>query len=738
VQHHKAKARHATIYASPLDLDDHFEPPHFPKNEGERAFIDDALGDNFIFSHITVKERGSLIDAMERHVVKSGTEVIRQGDKCTMGLYFYILQEGAIDYIADGEKVGTCELGGSFGELALLYDSPRAASCVATKKSVLWKVDQLTFRHMLARASHEAQKNVCASVKRVALFEHLSHADLSKFAEALTPVNYAESERIVTKGDVGEIFYIIQAGTVRCHDIGGGEAHYSDLLLNAGDFFGERALLLNEPRAANVTAVTDVMCLCLERETFESCIGPLHKSIDHGLKKKVLETLPIFTDSNFERHEIDELASLVSEQCFLKGEKLCEAGKPYRQDLWIVEKGKIVVTNKAGELFAIESGDYFGDKSIKSEPGHISSHTAIFEDNTECYVLSRSDIESVIGDINRLGEYIPFTPSKVNKTLRFEDIKRHRILGMGAFGKVWLTSTKKDNTPYALKQLDKRELIKGNQVKSIHREKNIMYSIEHPFLLSLISSFQDEDHLYLVLELIQGGELFNVVHTDSSHGLPNNQAIFYAACVIEALGHLHLRSICYRDLKPENVMVNADGYCTVIDMGFSKVVMEKTYTLCGTPEYLAPEIIMSKGHDKAVDYWAFGVLVYEMLVGKSPFFSPGIGQMNLFKRIVTVKYNIPKSVSDAGKDLIKKLLTRRQASRIGNLSRGHKDIQDHAWFKDIVWKKLVRKQIKAPWVPEIKDPFDASHFDDYSSSEHESRRVFSVLGDEEQSLFKDF
>jgi serine/threonine protein kinase len=126
------------------------------------------------------------------------------------------------------------------------------------------------------------------------------------------------------------------------------------------------------------------------------------------------------------------------------------------------------------------------------------------------------------------------------------------------------------------------------------------------------------------------------------------------------------------------------------------------------------------------------------LVGKSPFFSPGIDQISLFKRIVMVKYDMPKGVSDTASDLIQKLLTRRQASRIGNLSRGHKDIQDHAWFKDIVWKKLVRKQIKAPWVPEIKDPFDASHFDDYSSAEHESRRNFSILGDEEQSLFKDF
>ena len=735
VQHQKARNRHKTIFAPPLDLDERFEVPHFPKSEEEKQFIAEALGENFIFSHLNSRERDTLIGAMEKVIEEKGTEVIKQGEH---GDYFYILQEGSIDFIADGEKVGSCDEGGSFGELALLYDAPRAATCSATKICVLWKVGALTFRHMLARSANVAQKGLCSTVKSVPLFEHLAPSELSKFAGALTPVHYSEGERIITKGDVGEVFYIIQEGTVKCHDIGLGDAQYADqLLLTTGDWFGERALLTGEPRAANVTALTDVDLLTLDRETFEVCFGSLHLSLERGLKKKFIETLPIFTNSNFDSHEIDELAGLMTESCWQKGHTLSEAGKPREQNLWIVEKGKIVVTNKHGDIFTLESGDYFGDKSIKGDPSHISSHTAIFEENSTCYVLSRADIEQAIGDINRLGEYLPFTPSKVNKTLTFKDLKLHRVLGMGAFGKVWLASNKADDTPYALKQLDKLQLVKGNQVKSVYREKNFMYSIEHPFLLSLVSSFQDEAHVYLLLELIQGGELFNVIHTDKSNAIPNSQAIFYSACVIAALGHLHQRAICYRDLKPENIMVGADGYCTVIDLGFSKVVMEKTYTFCGTPEYLAPEIIMSKGHDKGVDYWAFGILVYEMLVGSSPFFSSGMDQMSLFRRIVIAKYQTPNYVDDDAKDLINKLLVRRQAARIGNLSRGHRDIQDHPWFKDITWTSLLRKKIAAPWVPEIKDPFDASHFDDYSS-EHNNSRHSSKLGNDQQSLFKDF
>ncbi len=308
---------------------------------------------------------------------------------------------------------------------------------------------------------------------------------------------------------------------------------------------------------------------------------------------------------------------------------------------------------------------------------------------------------------------------------------------IGAFGKVWLVTSLDKETPYALKVINKRQLIEANQVKGVIREKQIMASIEHPFILSLVGSFQDDDNLYLLLPMIQGGELFNVVHTSKRDGISNEDSIFYGACILEALGHLHARNIVYRDMKPENALIDGKGYCIMVDLGFAKIVVDKTYTLCGTPEYLAPEIIMSKGHDKAVDYWSFGVLLYEMLVGRSPFYFHGTDQVSLFKRIVMVKYSCPATVNDDAKDLIKKLLVRRQASRLGNLSRGHLDVKDEPWFKSMDWEKLTNYELEAPWIPDIKDPMDASHFEDFSREEgdDESGRRLNA---KEQALFKDF
>lgn len=296
---------------------------------------------------------------------------------------------------------------------------------------------------------------------------------------------------------------------------------------------------------------------------------------------------------------------------------------------------------------------------------------------------------------------------------------------------------KGDNTAYALKTINKRALLDANQVKGVLREKQVMNSIDHPFILGLVGAFQDDQNLYLLLPLIQGGELFNVIHTDKKDGISNKSSIFYAACILEALSHLHDRNIVYRDMKPENALIDNNGYCTMIDLGFAKVVVDKTYTLCGTPEYLAPEIIMSKGHDKGVDYWSFGVLIFEMLVGRSPFYLYGTDQVSLFKRIVMVNYACPGEVNDDAKDLLKKLLTRRQALRLGSLSGAHHDVREHPWFASLDFKKLNNFELTAPWVPKIKNPFDVSHFEDFSREEKETNKS-RPLKPAEQAAFKDF
>lgn len=733
---HARVKRGKNVFAPSVDIHADFVIPVYPKSEASIQFIDNSLADNFIFASLSDSERRNLIDAMVMETVPASTIIIQQG---MVGDYFYVVEDGQVSFSVDGRYVGACERGGSFGELALLYNCPRAATCIANSSCTLWKVDQKTFRYMLANNNANQQKDIHDVLRKVPFLSELEDPILTKITDVLTSVTFPQGERIINKGDVGEVFYILREGIVKVHDIGFGPSQYVDQYLKPGDWFGERALLTGEPRIANCTAESGCSVLCLSRETFEKTLGPLQDLIDHAMKKRVLMGVPIFANSHFQPYEMTRLTDYVSEVSLAQGTVLAEEGQPAKKNLYIIRTGKVLISFDNGLINDLGPGDYFGENTIQEEENTISHQTITVEEDTVCGILTQASIESVIGTVKRLGKPLPPVNIHFDRSLRLKDLQKERILGVGTFGKVWLVSHRTKKKPYALKMLAKREIIGHHQVEGVIREKNIMSSIKHPFVVNLVNTFQDDEHLYMLIELVQGGELFSVIHTEVRDGIPNPNARFYAACILQSLSHLHHRNICYRDLKPENILIDSEGYGVLVDLGFAKVVMDKTYTLCGTPEYLAPEIILSKGHDKGVDYWAFGVLIYEMLVGRSPFYTYGSDQVSLFKRIVQVKYGFPEGVvNDLAQDLITRLIVRRQANRFGCLARGDMDIRDHPWFAVIDTEKLLNKKFAAPWVPRISDPLDTSHFDSYKHVENEPVRGRTHLSAHKQELFRDF
>uniref|UniRef100_A0A7S2MVM4 cGMP-dependent protein kinase n=1 Tax=Helicotheca tamesis TaxID=374047 RepID=A0A7S2MVM4_9STRA len=352
--------------------------------------------------------------------------------------------------------------------------------------------------------------------------------------------------------------------------------------------------------------------------------------------------------------------------------------------------------------------------------------------------LSLAAAEAVIGDMSRLGKASDM--NKLDKNVKLEDLKRHRILGVGTFGQVWMCSLKTDKTKvYALKIQNKRELLGHHQVDGVIREKNVMASLDHPFVIKLVNTFQDDKSLYMLLNLVQGGELFSILHTNSRDGVKENSAKFYSACILKGLAYMHDRHILYRDLKPENVLIDGEGYTVIVDLGFAKVVMDKTYTLCGTPLYLAPEVILSRGHDKGADYWSLGVLIYEMIVGGTPFFDSNIDQITLFKRIVRGQFAFPPmKMSPESQDIIKRLIEKKPTERLGTFARGHEDISEHPWFKNVDFSKIAKKEITAPWIPKIKNSLDATNFDSWDHLEDATKKKTQPLSAREQKRFEAF
>ena len=305
------------------------------------------------------------------------------------------------------------------------------------------------------------------------------------------------------------------------------------------------------------------------------------------------------------------------------------------------------------------------------------------------------------------------------RQIKLSDYEMGETLGTGSFGRVKIAKDKKTGEFVAMKIMKKAEILKSKQADHISNEIKILSMIDHPFVITFGGFTQDDRNLYLALDLINGGELFTYLRGVGR--FPVDQARIYIAQIILIFDYLHNKNIIYRDLKPENILIHKSGFLKLTDFGFAKIVEGRTYTLCGTPEYLAPEIILNKGHGKPVDWWTCGILLYEMIAGIDPFSDDD--PMMVYQKILKGKIKFPSGFDSNAKSLIKHLLDSDLTKRYGNLKNGVKDITGHRFFKNLEWDKLLRKEIPPPYVPKVKSNDNISNFSAYPDSDNPAPQI---------------
>jgi len=461
-----------------------------------------------------------------------------------------------------------------------------------------------------------------------------------------------------------------------------------------------------------VVAVGQVRIGELKREDFKTILGSLSEVFLGNFKRKVLDSVELLKPLQPGDREL--LLEILEEVVLDEGATVIEQGTTGTH-FYIIKTGSVAVHIDGNEVKQLFRGDHFGERALLTEENTAASIKV--RERTELMKLGKAQFEKMLGPLEeilqkeRLTRERELERQKVPK-MRWEDLKEIATLGEGSFGRVKLMLHKPDKQAYALKCLQKGQLVRYQQVEHVVNEKRVLQQCDHPFILRLVSTFNGRNEIYMMLELALGGELFSHLRLVGKFAEPTGA--LYGAMVTSAFAYLHARKIAHRDLKPENLLFDKDGFLKLVDFGFAKYIKDRTWTLCGTPEYLAPEIISNKGHNHGADWWTLGVLIYEMLVGQPPFMAES--QIDTYHKIMRGKYKVPANFTKASKDIISKLLCHNPAARLGTWRGGSKDVINHEFFSSINWATLEAKKVQVPYVPKISNSLDTSNFDAYPSS----------------------
>lgn len=686
-----------------------------------------------------------IIDCMKPTFASAGETVIRQGE---LGDLFFCLESGNASAAVNGAEVMRYESGGCFGELALIYNSPRAASVTALTACKLWTLDLRTFRYILATTSSSKMVTRCEFLKKCSFLDPLSNEQISKLAGALETITFDDGDYIVRQGDVADSFFIIEEGAVKCTQIKSTGREVDLLTLKAGDYFGEMALMLNDTRHANCIAVGRVRCLTLDRVKFGMLLGSVQEVLAKRMRVRILQSVPLL--SKLPEPKLIKLSSVMRVQSFADGAYIIRQGEEGSR-FYIINEGEVRCTRQNGagkeeELIRLTAQEFFGERALITNEARKANVIACGP--VECLVLERSSFQSLLTDVQEdlidimtrrdASKEAPAPAQEENDLtpltdFNYDDLRIMRTVGTGTFGRVKMVQHIPTGQVCALKCMNKSEVVASHQERNIMAEKNLLFECsQSTFILKLLQTYNTPNQIMMLMEFIQGGELWSYIYekTDTvprchAGGFEMPAVKFYAANVILAFKHLHNKNIAYRDLKPENLLIDHRGYVKMIDFGFAKKFPytkngqkhDKTYTLCGTPEYLAPEIVMSKGYDKGVDYWALGCLIYELYLARTPFQADYTTK--IFQNIIAAEKVLafPRGMDPQHVALIKKLLSFNPAFRLGTLSGGIEDIIKDPFFSTVDWNGIIAGEVASPYAPPISGGMDTSNFDDYEEEE---------------------
>ena len=655
---------------------------HLPQDQ--LCEITEVMKRIYLFKMLADKTLNAIASRSSMVSFEGGTVIYAQEAPAGPDDPLCIVWTGDVDIRISGAKTHVIHLhrGDIFGEVSALFGSTRSADVCAVNDVVCLTIPRSSLRNLPAARS-------LMFLRKVPILQGLSDIQLITAYSKLSEQTFKDGETMVQFGDTGNTVFIIRSGWVRIIRPGiSGNNQEEVAMLRRGQVVGQRTLISDGKRTASCIAVGDVRTVVFDNKMLIDLDNPaLNELLDYDIVTSIFRAEGILSHFGIETDLQKYVFDCIEFEIKYEGEFIIKKDQRMFR-LYIVRSGQVVQTEGEKMIKSLNGISYFGGLS-----GHLAQGSIVARTKTTLLIYS-PQIEPPL-PIRKIGE---------TGGIKFADLQIQRLIGKGNSGNVYLVRHTKSKMLYALKCMEKTKIRHLKQIQHAKNELHVIQTIKHPFCTAYIQCYQDSSKLYILQEWISGGELFNQMQNDQT--FKETAANFYAANVVCAIEYLHNYGIIYRDLKPENLLLDQDGYIKIADFGFAKNIAEfgRTFTICGTPEYQAPEVIYKKGTTKEADYWSLGILIYEMLVGYTPFRSANDEPYQIYQQARSGRFVIPKNLnlSRDAQDIIKKLIVVNPNERLGSGKGGILRIKSHPWFNNIDWNALLEKRIKPPIKPTIE------------------------------------
>ena len=635
-----------------------------------------------ILSTLTPEQKSMIASLASIQCFAPDSVIIAQGEQ---GDTLHIVKEGTVKVVINGNVLRTMSKGSFYGEQALIQRCPRTANIIAVSQVKVLVIGRDLFNEVFGNSFEEV---INSNTIRLCL----EKTSLFKDKEIITQVcNLCKVQKfnlgdVVAKKDSrrsAKLFIVLKG-----------------LLKSGNQTFGSYEVL-GELEMQNNSKEKFSLPLIAETESVVAEVSKrsLEKFMDSKVNNlsylnELMQVLPkVGLFRYFSTEKLKALVKTLTEENFAKGSRIITQGE-IGDKLYIIKKGSVNIIKNGEIVRVLPTSSFFGERAILyNEP---RSAAVIANEDSICWSLDKANFCKVVDQ--KMTEILIKRIELQDDSITLNDLVPIKVIGRGTHGIVYLCSHASKKSLYALKSVTRQKISAFELYENLNTERSILMKMDHLMIVKLVKTFKDSLRIYFLMEHVRGLDLFELISKVTRIAIPDCK--FFVCCLVLILEFLHKNDIMYRDLKPENVIVDEEGYLKLIDFGSAKVVKGKTFTSLGTPHYMAPEIMTGTGYSNSVDWWSLGILMFELIEGEVPFGPHEEDPMTIYDKIVQHDIQFNSTPSSEARALIVQMLNLKPALRnLGSVSK----LKAHQFFNGVNWEQILSRQFKPPYVPKIPD-----------------------------------